>query len=440
MPEQPRATLTVPEERLPVVEEADLVVVGGGSAGTAAAITAARAGLRTVLVEDSPFLGGMSTGGCVGTFCGFYYREKNGDLVRLVGGFPAEVADRLAARGLCYGPVPFKTTAALPYVPWGLKTLYDQMARAEGALTVYLHARFVRALVHDGAIDAVTVATRGGPVAMKAAYFIDASGDSLLALAAGAPTAKGETLQYPSMMFYMQRVDLEKALPHLFSLSELLEKHFDTAGLPRRSGNIIPTGRPGEVLVAMSRVGIAGRPLDASDAAELTLGEMLGREQAERCAHFLCSHMPGFEEAFISDTAPRLGVRETRRLRGRYALTEDDVLGGRKFEDGICRAAWPVELHVANGFTDWRFLDDGLWYTVPFRCLVPVGVRNLLAAGRCLSATREGFASARVIGPCMGEGQAAALAVAIAHPKATALADVDPAELRARLTALGVPL
>src|SRR5205807_8171864 len=257
----PERTVLVPEEQVPVAAEADLVVVGAGSAGTAAAVTAARAGLRTVLVEEYSFLGGMSTGGCVGTFCGFYYREPNGDLVRLVGGFPAEVADRLAARGLCYGPVPFKTTAALPYVPWGLKTLYDQMARAEGALTVYLHARFVRALVYDGAIDAVTVATRGGPVAMKAAYFIDASGDSLLALAAGAPTAKGETLQYPSMMFYMQRVDLEKALPHLFSLSELLEKHFDAAGLPRRSGNIIPTGRAGEVLVAMSRVGIAGRPL-----------------------------------------------------------------------------------------------------------------------------------------------------------------------------------
>src|SRR5437870_641443 len=272
-----RATLTVPEERLPILEEADLVVVGGGSAGTAAAITAARGGLHTVLVEDSPFLGGMSTGGCVGTFCGFYYRERSGDLVRLVGGFPAEVA-----------------------------------------------------------------------------------------LAAGAPTEKGGTLQYPSMMFYMQRVDLEKALPHLFSLSELLEKHFDTAGLPRRSGNIIPTGRAGEVLVAMSRFGIAGRPLDASDAAELTLGEMLGREQAERCADFLRAHLTGFEEAFISDTAPRLGVRETRRLRGRYALTEEDVLGGRKFEDGSCRAAWPIELHVANGLTEWRFLDAGLWYTLPY--------------------------------------------------------------------------
>jgi len=433
-------TLTFPEERLPVLAEADLVVVGGGSAGTAAAVTAARAGLRTVLVDDSPFLGGMSTGGCVGTFCGFYYRERNGDLLRLVGGFAAEVMDRLAVAGRCYGPVPFKTTAAVPYVPWGLKTLYDTMARAEAKLTVYLHARFVRALVHDGTIEAVTIATRAGQVALRAPYFLDASGDAALALAAGAPTEKGDRLQYPSMMFYMQRVDLEKALPHVFSLNDLLERHFDRAALPRRSGNVIPTGRPGEVLVAMSRVGIEGRPIDASDVTELTLGEMLGREQAERCAAFLVEHLPGFEEAFISDTAPRLGVRETRRLHGRYALGEDDVLGGRHFDDGICRGAWPIELHVSGGATDWRFLEDGIWYTVPYRCLVPEGVRNLLVAGRCVSATREGFASVRVIGQCMGEGQGAALAVAVAEPRGTALGDVDVDEVRSRLAALGVPL
>src|SRR5438876_11598900 len=134
MPEQPRATLTVPEERLPVVEEADLVVVGGGSAGTAAAVTAARAGLRTVLVEDFPFLGGMSTGGAVGTFCGFYYREPNTDFAPLVGGFPAEVERRLRERGACYGPVPFKTTAAVPYVPWELKRLCAALACAAGNL------------------------------------------------------------------------------------------------------------------------------------------------------------------------------------------------------------------------------------------------------------------------------------------------------------------
>ena len=435
-----RETIVLTEEPIPVVDNADLVVVGGGSAGTAAAITAARAGLRTVLVEDSPFLGGMSTGGCVGTFCGFYYRERDGDLVRLVGGFAAEVMARLGERGLSYGPVPFKTTAAVPYVPWGLKTLYDAMARAEPALTVYLHARFLRAVVRGGAIEAVTVATRAGQVALRAPYFVDASGDAALAQAAGAPTERGETLQYPSMMFYMQHVDLDQALPALFGLNDLLEQHFESSGLPRRSGNLIPTGRPGEVLVAMSRVAVDGRAVDGSDAHELTLGEMLGREQAERCGTFLREHMPGFGDAFVSDAATRLGIRETRRVRGRYTLTGEDVLGGRKFDDGICRAAWPIELHVAGGGTEWRLLDDGLWYTVPYRCLLPDGIGNLLAVGRCVSATREGFASVRVIGPCLGEGQAAAAAVAIAHAHGAVLPEVDPAELRARLLALDVPL
>src|SRR5262249_13234142 len=157
---------------------------------------------------------------------------------------------------------------------------------------------------------------------------------------AGAPASRGERLQYPSMMFTMQHVDLERALPTLFDLNELLERHFASDGLPRRSGNVIPTGRPGEVLVALSRVAIGGRALDGADARELTLGEMLGREQAERCAAFLRVHMPGFADAFLSDAAPRLGIRETWRIDGAYALTADDVLGGRRFADGIGRAAW----------------------------------------------------------------------------------------------------
>ena len=430
----------VPATEHPVVEVADLIVAGGGSAGTAAAITAARAGLRTVLVEDSPFLGGMSTGGAVGTFCGFFMRRPDGELVRIVGGFAAEVMDRLLADGRCYGPVPFKTTAAVPYVPWGLKTLYDAMARAEPRLTVYLHARVTSAVVRDGAIDAIVVATRDGSVAMRAPYLVDASGDAMLARAAGAPASRGERLQYPSMMFYMQHVDLGLALPALFDLNDLLEKHFSTDGLPRRSGNVIPTGRPGEVLVAMSRVAIEGRPVDGASARELTLGEMLGREQAERCAAFLRAHMPGFADAFLSDTATRLGIRETWRIDGAYALTEDDVLSGSRFADGIGRGAWPIELHVAGGRTDWRFLEDGLWYTVPYRCLVPQRIDNLLVAGRCLSATREGFASVRVIGPCMSEGQAAATAVAIARERRQPVTAIDTDELRRRLDGLGVPL
>jgi hypothetical protein len=433
-------SILVPEERVPVMAECDVVVVGGGSAGMAAAVTAARLGLRTALIEEMPFLGGMSTGGCVGTFCGFYHRAPSGNLVRLVGGFAAEVMDRLAAAGQCYGPVPWKTTAAVPYVPWGVKRLYDTMVGAEPNLHLLLHARLVHATVHDSAIEAAVVATRSGLVAYRAPFFVDATGDAALARAAGAAIERGETIQYPSMMFYMQHVDLGRALPALFELNDLLERHFASDHLPRRSGNLIPTGRPGEVLVAMSRVAIDGRPVDGADPAELTRGELIGREQAERCAAFLCRHMPGFEDAFLSDTAPRLGLRETRRIRGRYRLTEDDVLGGRRFVDGVCRAAWPIELHVEDGRTEWRFLDDGLWYTVPYRCLLPEAIDNLAVVGRCVSASREAFASVRVIGPCMGEGQAAAAAVALAIPGATPLPRVDPDALRTRLAALGVPL
>jgi hypothetical protein len=237
------------------------------------------------------------------------------------------------------------------------------------------------------------------------------------------------------MMFYMQNVDLGAALADFGKLNAVIEEHFQSERLPRKSGNIIPTGRKGEVLIAMSRVGVGERPIDAADADDLTLGEMLGREQAERLAAFLVRRMPGFSEAFLSDTAPRLGVRETRRIVGRYQLEEADVLGGRRFEDGICRSAWPIELHITGGETVWKLLDQGLYYTVPYRCLVPHRIDNLLVAGRCISARREAFASVRVIGPCMSEGQAAAAAIKVA--RAGSLPGVDVDAVRAQLVELG---
>jgi hypothetical protein len=426
----------IPAEEIEIKEEADVVVIGGGSAGVAAAVTAARLGLRTVLVEEFPFFGGMSTGGCVGTFCGFFYRDASGEFAPTVGGYPMEVMQRLLDRGMCYGPVPFKTTAAVPYSPWGLKLLLDEFVRGEPNLKAYLHSCFLRTVVADRTIRAVTVQTRSGRIALVARHYIDASGDAVLARAAGVETTKGETLQYPSMMFYMQNVDLAAALSDFGKLGALIEECFQREKLPRKSGNIIPTGRKGEVLVAMSRVSIGGRPVDGSEADDLTFGEMAGREQAATLANFLVRHMPGFTEAFLSDTAPRLGIRETRKIVGRYELQADDVLGGRHFDDAVCRSAWPIELHVTGGETVWTFLDQGVYYTVPYGCLVPREVDNLLVAGRCISARREAFASVRVIGPCMSEGQAAAAAVRVAGD-GTPLPAIDTDALRARLSELG---
>jgi hypothetical protein len=167
---------------------------------------------------------------------------------------------------------------------------------------------------------------------------------------------------------------------------------------------------------------------------------MLGREQAERLGGFLRTHMPGFEGAFVSDAAPRLGdPRDAAHPRPLHAhggrRPRRPPLRRRHLPRGLAdRAARPGRL------TDWRFLDDDRWYTVPYRCLVPERIANLLVAGRCVSATREGFASVRVIGPCMGEGQAAATAIAVSHARGGHLPDVDVGEVRARLAADGVPI
>jgi FAD dependent oxidoreductase len=432
--------LLIPAETLPVDEEVDLLVAGGGSAGTVAALAGARFGLRTLLVEEMPFLGGMSTGGCVGTWCGFYLKERDGRLAPLVGGIPLELALALRRGGHAYGPVPFKETAALPYVPWGLKRLLEDAVAAESRLCLLLHAKLTHAVAEDGTIRGVVVHTRAGRRALRARVYVDATGDAELARLAGAETRVGERIQYPSTMFTVQNADLRQLPAALRELPGLLAAHFESEGLPRKSGNLIPTGRPGEVLVALSRVGRGDRAVDAVDAAELTWAELEGRRQVSRLADFLQRRVPGFADAYVADSAFRLGVRETRKVVGEYTLREEDVLGCRRFEDGIGRSAWPIERHVAGGETEWRFLEPGTWYTIPFRCLVAKGAANLLVAGRCLSADPGAFASVRVIGPCMLEGQAVAAAARDVCERDVAARDADLERVRRDLGALGVPL
>src|SRR5262249_49549412 len=370
-------------------------------------------------------------------YCGFFLRERDGSLAPLVGGFPLELADELRARRHAYGPIPFRDSAALPYVPWGVKLLLEERAAAEPLLSIWLHAKVTHAVVEDGTLRGVAVHTRGGRVALRARVWIDASGDAELARQAGLATQRADEVQYPSTMFTMQAVDLGAALGALRDLPRLLDAHFASEGLPRKGGNLIPTGRPGEVVVALSRVAYRDRALDAGDAAELSWGELEGRRQVARLADFLRRVVPGFANAFVADSAFRLGVRETRKIEGEYRLAEDDVLSLRRFEDGIGRAAWPIERHGAGGETPWRFLEPGTADTVPYRCLVPRGVDNLLVAGRCLSADPGAFASVRVIGPCMLEGQAVAVAAREIRDRDVAARAVDVDRIRHDLGKLG---
>jgi hypothetical protein len=237
----------------------------------------------------------------------------------------------------------------------------------------------------------------------------------------------------------MANVDNERA----FSISQaertlLMQQAQESRkyDLTRIGGSIHPTPHAGYVHANLTRI----PNVDATDPAALTLAEIEGRRQVQEYARFLIEQHPGFEHAYLASTASAIGVRETRRLKGRYVLTGADVRSGAKFEDAIACCSSPIEDHNAGKDVKWQFLRDGDYYQIPYRSLLPLKIDNLLVAGRCLSATHEGHASARNSAQCMGMGEAAGLAAALAVAKHTSPEQVDRGELRDRLLRQGVLL
>jgi hypothetical protein len=432
--------MRIPAREAPVLADADVVVAGGGPAGLGAALAAARLGARVVLCERYGFLGGNFTVASVGTVCGLYLDTGDGfDFV--VGGIARELADALARDGQGLGPVPFKQTAVFVYVPWAAKRLADQLVAAEENLELLLHALVADVVVADGRIEALVLATKRGPAAIRGAVFVDCTGDADVATFAGVPTVLGDpgARQHASMQFVMQHVDDAAAMAALGELGPLIARH--GAHLSRDGGAVIPTLRPGEFIGAMTRVRNAdGSPIDVTDVRQSTWGELEGRRLAEQAGSFLREHMPGFGDAFLADTAVALGVRETRRIVGAHVLTGADVERGAEFPDAIANGAWPQEYHVAGRSTEYRFLPPGRRYQVPFASLRAREVANLLVAGRCISADHDALASTRVMAPSLALGQAAGTAAALAARAGCPVAETDVDALRAELVDHGALL
>jgi glycine/D-amino acid oxidase-like deaminating enzyme len=440
------------DHRDPVRLDADVLVVGGGAAGVAAAVTAARQGVRVVLLERYGFCGGGAVAGMSGTICGMYAAtdDRAAPPRQVVHGFLDTFVAAMEARGGLTPPVRYGKTFTRVHDPLVWREAADALL-AEAGVTVVYHATVHAALVEGGErVDGVAAYTKQGPARVRAKVVVDASGDADVVAMAGLPSFVGQDgrVQNPTMIFRLLGVDIARfqaAYGHDTimgeTVSDLIRAEADGNAyrLPRAKIWLFPTTRPDELLCNCTRViGADGRELNTLFARDFTEAEIEGRRQARDYARFFRDKLAGCENAFLNDTGVQVGVRQTRQARGVAILRNADILAGAKFAVGIERSPWPIELHAgAKPKVEW-LLDDV--YEVPYGCFVPERGEGLLTAGRCLSAEHEAVASARVTAQCFSYGHAVGHAAAIAARDGIAPRAISGADLRERLNRDGARL
>ena len=422
-----------PQRDTPVLAEHEVVVLGGGPAGIAAAAAAGGAGRSTILVERYGFLGGAGTAAGLAKFCGLH-AKVHGEHRQVVHGIADDVLSRLNALGALSAPHSLfgGRIQAQAYDVSAYKLVADQVL-LEAKVRLLFHAMAVG--YRDGHL---LVETKSGRRAIRGRIFIDCSGDGDLACWAGAPYEVGDgkgNMLYPSTMYRIGGVDPARAGNAWETIAARMEEA-ERAGrrFPRKKPIVRPQPNPVEWRANLTQIrNRDGSAVSGIDAEQLSWGEVEGRRQVWDTFQFIRETTPGFERAYIAEIAPQIGIRETRRIGGVYQLTENDVLDCADFPDAIGVNGWPVEEHKA-GDVEFRFQRAPRGYNqLPYRILVPLGVDNLLVAGRCASMTHGGQSAARVSGACFAMGQAAGSAAHLALKLGVAPSDVDAAELQTHL-------
>jgi hypothetical protein len=422
----------------------DVIVVGAGSAGATAAIAAARAGARTLLLERLPFLGGTSTA-VLDTFYGFY--TPGTAAKKVVGGVPDDVIAGLKKYDAWLErPNTHGAGTGVTYHPEYLKVVWETLA-AESGVKILLNAWVQDVAVMNGRVESLVVATKLGLRRFSGAVVIDASGDADVCYFAGIDyelAGEIDPAQTLTTTFKMCNVDIvrrksidRKAFHQLMAAAA----ESGAYALPRKEGSdhITPVDHmTATIMTRLPSYRSSGDAIaNATDPQLLSDAEMKGRRQAIEYIRFLRDKVPGYERAQLATFGMQIGVRETRRIYGDYRLTREDVLEARKFDDqvGLCGA--PIEDHHGGVDTKWAYLPDGDCVGIPYRTLLPKNSENVLVAGRCFSASHDAHASVRSMAQTMSMGQAAGLAATMAAKRHIAPREIDTNRLREDLRSMG---
>ncbi len=399
---------------LPVAAEVDVLVVGGGPAGVGAAFSAARAGAKTLIIEQFNCLGGVATAGGHGHIC-LYSAWGDGEQ-RVVGGIPFEMARRVTEAG--YG---VHDNAKTDFEVEGMKLVLEEMAEECGCGLLY-HTFFCDALVEGGGVSGAVIQNKSGRQVIRAARTIDCTGDGDVAAAAGCDYETGDEetglCQPVTLMFTIGGVDWErvKAWRTDFNMVHVWKEAQENGDMRPFQSRIMgfwwtPT-RPDWVGINFTHV----NDVDATSAKDLTRATIEGRKQAYESIDVFRKYVPGMETCHMVSTPNTVGLRESRRVRGEYTLTREDVMGAAKFEDSIGWGSFFIDIHNTKGpgmdDKTWR-PPEGFKYQIPYRILVPKGMEGLLVAGRCASCDHGALGSLRVMPQCGVMGQAAGTAAAI---------------------------
>jgi len=427
--------ITEVSRQTPIRRTCDVLVVGGGSAGLAAATSAARLGANVLLVEKNGYLGGTLAMVTLGSICGLYTVTEE-HVIPVVKGFASELIDRMDRIGGVKGPMRWLQTASLLYDPTAIKIVADEIV-TEAGVKIAFHNLAV-AVVKDGVrVLGVIFEGRDGRWACMATTVIDCTGNADIAALSGAGFEHDPfVIQAPTTMFRFGGVDTACATA---MTRDDLRNHLERAvsaglQLPRTAGGMF-SNREGMMHLNITRVLHGERSPDPLKTDEVTAAEIQGRQQVKLYLDAFRRFVPGYENAFVADIGSEIGVRESRRIKGDYWLTLDDVLNEARFEDSIACSAWPVEEHGAGRGTKWVFLSPGTFYELPFRMLLPVGLDGLLVAGRCASASHDAHASMRIAAVCMALGEAAGVAAAQAGGRD--IRRLDAARIRQQLEKQG---